>query len=212
MPYPTATIFAPWHALTDTDGVIDPARLPANVALTDAPETFDANLDVNGDLYCGDDLGVVGDIAAGGTVTVGGSVVTAAGVYEHGRSTPLGEWQDVAFNAANFTSNAGTWTVAGAGVTVNRYTLVGKTVFWTIQINAATLAGAGIYLLIACPVTMTIAHPVHCAFATDGAGTHTPAFIVGLSGGSLAIRQQSAAAWANGALNYVYLTAIGEVS
>ena len=62
-------------------------------------------------------------------------------IYEQGRLTALGHWQDVPYNAANFTTpGAPTWTVASGDVTINRYTLIGKTVIWHLRIATSTLS------------------------------------------------------------------------
>jgi hypothetical protein len=169
------------------------------------------SLDVAGDLFVGADLGVVGSIACGGALFTGAEVVTADGVYEHGRGTAMGEWQDVSFNAANFTSDAGTWTVASGNVGFNRYTLIGKTMIWAVQINAATLTGAGTYLLIDFPVSVAQLYNSHCAIATDGVPVIVPALIMSVSG-KLGIRQVTGASWANGSQNYVSFTATAELS
>jgi len=54
----------------------------------------------------------------------------------------LGAWVNVPYVASDFTATAGmTWTVTAGNVAFNRYTLIGKTLFWLVYIEASTLAG-----------------------------------------------------------------------
>jgi hypothetical protein len=75
-------------------------------------------------------------------------------LYEKQRSTPIGHWIDVPFNASNFMGTAGmTWTVASGDVYANRYTLIGKTLVWQFQLNASTIGGTvSPYLTMTTPV------------------------------------------------------------
>jgi len=62
-------------------------------------------------------------------------------VYEKQRTVPLGHWYPVPFNAANFAGM--TWSgLTAAQVTVNQYSLVGRTLLWTLAVENFTLAGA----------------------------------------------------------------------
>src|SRR5580765_8751668 len=59
-----------------------------------------------------------------------------------------GQWLDVPFNAANFGANGGaTWTIGLGAILKNRYTLLQKTVVWSLYASwfsgSNTLAGAG---------------------------------------------------------------------
>lgn len=53
------------------------------------------------------------------------------GVFELGRSTAIGEWENVPFSAGDFTaSGAMTWTVIGANIGVNQVMQIGHTMWW----------------------------------------------------------------------------------
>jgi hypothetical protein len=70
--------------------------------------------------------------------------LSVPGTYtESSRSTPLGYWQDVPFNAANFSAlSPMTATVVSGDIYTNRYTLVGKTLTWVLYFyGSATLGG-----------------------------------------------------------------------
>jgi hypothetical protein len=96
----------------------------------------------------------------GGSCLVGGSLATDvgvtfpgrvrvenvfgadAGLYERSRSTKLGEWQNVAFSAGNFTANgAMTWTVTSGEQITYSYTLVGNTMFLNVYLDSTTVGG-----------------------------------------------------------------------
>jgi len=63
------------------------------------------------------------------------------GVRERSRSVPMGEWQAVPFNAANFIAGTGAWTVTAGQIQSNRYMLIGKTLFWNLSIGTSTVTG-----------------------------------------------------------------------
>jgi hypothetical protein len=70
------------------------------------------------------------------------TVIATTGYWERGRSIAAGEWQAVTFSAGNFTANAAmTWTVGSGDVVVNRYTIVGKTMRWTLGLATTTVGG-----------------------------------------------------------------------
>jgi hypothetical protein len=71
-----------------------------------------------------------------------GDVSIGRDIYEKGRGLGLGHWTTVAFNAANFSSAAGsTWTVTSGQILLNKYTLIGKTLTWTCIIYQSTITG-----------------------------------------------------------------------
>ena len=58
-------------------------------------------------------------------------------IYERNRGVAMGEWQNKPFNASDFFVQAGTgtWTVGSAAVLQSRYTLIGKTMHWTMYVS-----------------------------------------------------------------------------
>jgi hypothetical protein len=105
-------------------------------------------------------LGVQGsgnlNIVADGTglglsMNVAGSPLFTGDITEKSRLTPLGHWVDVVHNAANFATNVGAWTVDVADVNFNRYTLVGKTLIWNLQVSLSSVGAAATYLLATIP-------------------------------------------------------------
>lgn len=70
-------------------------------------------------------------------------VLFPTGVFEHGRSVAMGEWINIPFNAANFFGDGViTWTVASGDMITNRYTLIGKTMFWSVFIGSSIVGGS----------------------------------------------------------------------
>jgi hypothetical protein len=99
-----------------------------------------------------------------------GDVKVWRDLYEKQRSTPLGHWINVPFNAANFISATGAWNVDS--VLINHYTLIGKTLIWSI-IASGTLTASSSTLYIVIPIGQAAgaydgATPV--AYASDGTG------------------------------------------
>ena len=89
------------------------------------------------------------------SVTRSGHAVASGSYYERNRTTPLGHWIDVPFNAANFFAAGATWTVGDGNVKLNRYTLIGKTLFWAIVIEAAPLSAPTNHYIINLPGGLT---------------------------------------------------------
>ena len=81
----------------------------------------------------------------------------AGAITERGRSTPLGEWINVPYSAANFSANTGTWTVEAADLQAFRYTLIGKTMSVAFRIAATSLSSAATWLTIRIPGGFTAA-------------------------------------------------------
>jgi hypothetical protein len=55
-----------------------------------------------------------------------------------------GSWITPPFNAANFSSSTGAWTVAGGNVYVDRYRLSGRTLSYSLQVYQSNFTVAGI--------------------------------------------------------------------
>jgi hypothetical protein len=72
-----------------------------------------------------------------------GTVDSTLGFFERGRSTAMGEWQNVAFNASNFfAAGAMTWTVASGDQVTFKYTnLIGKTLGITFDLAVTSVGG-----------------------------------------------------------------------
>jgi hypothetical protein len=70
------------------------------------------------------------------------NVYARTALYERARTTPMGEWTVVAFNAADFTAiGAMTWTVASGDLNSYTYTLWGKTMLLAFKISTSTVGG-----------------------------------------------------------------------
>jgi hypothetical protein len=85
------------------------------------------------------------------SMNTAGSPLFSGDITEKSRIAPIGHWQDTPFNAANFATNVGTWVVDVGDVALNRYTLVGKTLIWNLQLGTTSLGGAANYLLATVP-------------------------------------------------------------
>jgi hypothetical protein len=165
--YPTLVIDGTTVArLDDFGGGPVHGEVPANVALTDASNTFaerqyikpgpsyaypqlcltDTTAAANqqkfrlvnavGRLYLQpmDDA----ETTAAATVTIDrtGLIATTGAYVERNRAAAMGEWQDEPFSAAKFSGQSPlVWTVGSAAIINNRYSVVGKTLFWQLYLS-----------------------------------------------------------------------------
>ena len=152
-----------------TSGTLPDARLSANVPRLNASNVFTADQQefqtalyfpmrlrnvagvanqrvwnvavlAGGDYYLqpADDSGT-GQIAEALQATRAGDVKAFRDLYEKNRVTPLGHWIAVPYSAANFTANAGTWTVDAGDMQTCAYTLVGKTMWLSFYLTATSV-------------------------------------------------------------------------
>lgn len=132
--------------------------------------------------------------AAGGYFT---AMDVVNGYVERGRTTALGEWTNVAFNAANFTASAGNWTVdAGDQITL-RYTLIGKTMIVAFTIAGTDVSAAPTQLRIAIPGGLTAAQRMDatCTIVNAGAAAEQGQIFVAAAGTTINIERNGGAAF-----------------
>jgi len=156
----------PLNASQLTSGTVDNNRLSTNVAKKDSNNNFTAPQTINGALTA------TGLISGSVDATFGAAVRAGTGLYERGRTPAVGEWINVPFNAANFTTpTAGaTFVVTGANYF---YTLVGKTVCLSLVIGGgqATITGAPVRFHITLPIASNQSHGVPFSYYASGHGT-----------------------------------------
>lgn len=165
-----------------TQGVLDPARVPAgslppNVAYTNIQNTFfetqiisgatlsDLRLTTGGDairlLHYLNRFQVYRNAGPLFQVDYAGNIICTADIFEKNRSVALGTWITVPFLAANFgmQSGTGSWTLTSAAVLRNKYCLIGKTLIWSIYVSwfsgGNTVVAAPTHLFIKAPTGIT---------------------------------------------------------
>jgi len=149
-------------------------------------------------------------------VSVGGSISSTSGYYERGRSVKMGEWITVSYSSGNFTASAGSWTVDSGDVVRNRYTLVGKTMAWTVALKETDVSSTPAELRIAIPGSFTANAEAGCrAYYAQDAGTvvtDVRASVVP-SGTYVSLIRDSVANWTttSGDNTWVYFTITFEV-
>jgi len=128
----------------------------------------------------------------------GGDAQIGRDVYEKGRTVPLGHWAAIGYAPDLFSGLEAAWTVGAAQVLVNRATLVGTTLTWSLVIAAAPLAAPVSALVLVIPFGRQAATlydgPTRVAYLADASGvvdgrayvasTHT-VHIVTTAGGTL---------------------------
>jgi hypothetical protein len=80
-----------------------------------------------------------------------GDVKVWRDLYEKQRTTPMGHWIDVPYNAANFTANTGSWTVSSGNAFTYAYCLIGKTLILSCYIGGSSTSGSPTELRVALP-------------------------------------------------------------
>jgi hypothetical protein len=173
----------PLNASNLSSGTVADARLSSNVPLKNAANTFTAAQTISVDyatLYLNHPSATANarriGLTSDGTLNVSarddagtiqtnilsawrtGDVYIYRDIYEKQRTTPMGHWIAVPFNAGNF-SAAGSmvWTVEAGDVALNRYTVIGKTLIWSFYLNATSLSGtASAQLLMTIPSGFTV--------------------------------------------------------
>jgi hypothetical protein len=83
----------------------------------------------------------------------GENVFAETAIYERGRTVAMGEWQNIAYAAGNFTAQAGNWTVDAGDQTQLAYTIIGQTCILAFSIANTDVSAAPTDLRIALPVT-----------------------------------------------------------
>ena len=159
--------------------------------------------------------GVVNIYTAGSGVskatfnTIGDLVLNNAngGIYEHGRSTKLGETIGVTYASGNFTASAGTWTVDSGDQAQYRYSLVGKIMtIWVSLTTTSTSAGFGAELWLAIPGGFSVANTVHCPVIAINAGTNIPAYVYTIFGETkIRVAQAAGGNWPSSITNNLSL-------
>lgn len=95
-----------------------------------------------------------------------GTVLNNTNVWTPIQSYIGGAWTTQAFNAANFSQDTGTWTVASGDVSTNDYIVIGKTMIWNLNLATTTVASN--------PVELRCTIPA-------GATAQTSAYVTGLA-------------------------------
>jgi hypothetical protein len=69
-----------------------------------------------------------------------GALRVTGTIRERARTTPLGEWIAVSHDALDFSAGGFySWTVEAGDVLTNRYTLIGKTMLWTLRVGSSSV-------------------------------------------------------------------------
>ena len=148
-------------------------------------------------------LAVTGASTLTGNVSMGGTLaLTAAGgtIKERARSTALGEWIAVSYSAGDFTSNTNKWDVASGDVALNRYTLIGKTLIWSLGISASSVTDASeteLRATIPGGFTSAARSYVSVAYMSDNSTLRDDAYASASTSTYVSISRTSGAAWAS---------------
>lgn len=109
-----------------TTGTIAAGRVPSYIAFYTSPDAVGGAREV-------------ARLTENGALTL---ALSTGVIYERARTTPLGEWIDVPYNAANFTASVGTWDVEAGDQIEYSYSIVGKTMFLKFRIQTTNVSNA----------------------------------------------------------------------
>jgi hypothetical protein len=110
-------------------------------------------------------------------------------------ATPL---TDVAFNAGNFSSVGGSWTVAAGDVDTFQFTRLDRFIHLDIDLNGGTIAGNPSELLITLPASLTVPNTSICFLVIDPEGNPSGGFAVINQGTAVLRLRPLAGNWTNG--------------
>lgn len=100
-----------------------------------------------------------------------GTITATGSISERSRTTPIGEWIDIPFDADDFAG--GGWTVTSADVFYLRYRLIGTSMQVQFNVRGKTTSDPGVSLTLSAPHGFRVP-------ATDDSVTGMNACIVGI--------------------------------
>ena len=117
----------------------------------------------------------------------------------------LGRWTDVAYTAANFMANGGTWTVGRNDQVTYQYKVQNQTMNLNAYLDTTTVVGTPSLLYLAIPGGYVAARTVQCSVPFFDNGVDAPAYARVLAGGTVVEigRMDGAALTASTNLTYV---------
>jgi hypothetical protein len=138
-------------AITMASGTSTGPTIKASISLVTGQFTLNGN-------YGGSELGNPLHIFASTPLKWEGQLSNfTLGLQERNRTFTMGEYVPIAYNAANFAANTGTWTVDSADQVTLGYSVVGKTLTLFFQIDNTDVSSATTGLLILLPAGYTCA-------------------------------------------------------
>lgn len=143
------------------------------------------------------------------------STQLSQGFYEWDRAVKAGSWATPTFAAGDYTSSAGSWTVAAGDVGAAGTTLIGKTLTYSGYLATSTVAGTPGELRITMPGGVTWARTCNGSFSYLDNGTAGTGVWRANSGNAYItlFKDLNAVAWANATdTTYIAVTAVCEIN
>lgn len=140
----------------------------------------------------------VGSLATPTNVTAGDLTTTRLFIGS-GQDQVGGAWIVPTFNAADFTSDTGSWTVEAGDSLAYAYTLVGKTMIFSASLYPTATTGTPLELRVKIPGGKTGAKNQMAGCITMDNGVLMPAFVESLGSTTyVRVRRADNAAWTSG--------------
>jgi hypothetical protein len=126
------------------------------------------------------------------TVLSSGAVSAAGGLHDRGRTTAIGEWINVPFDANSFGSSggsggwgAGYWQVDAADIATLAYTLIGKTMVLNCYIQATNVPIVAGVLYVVLPPGFVAAQHARAIIQAVNAGINNEGMLVATAGSNV---------------------------
>jgi hypothetical protein len=134
-----------------------------------------------------------------GDAHISANVRAGAGIFEAGRTVPMGHWVSIPYNAGRYgTYPAGTWSVPSGSVARDKYCIIGQTLHYLCMMNAMTTTGSVSHLALALAGLPSMTLSYHCGFARvvlSGPSIETGYLYTQPGDGSIYINRLNSAAW-----------------
>jgi hypothetical protein len=170
----------------------------------------------NANLYLGDYAALMSGLSPSDSRIEGilaANIMATSGYFERSRTTRMGEWVYPAFSAGNFTSDVGSWGVDSGDVITYGYTIQGKTITVSFEIQTTDITGTPGYLKIAIPGGFTAAKNMRNTIVTSNSGGTFQSGVAFVGAAEAFIRiykNTAAAAWAATAADDAYV--LGQIT
>jgi len=135
-------VFGTHQTITDNPTAAAPLNSWANLFFIDRTQPVDKRrwriTNAAQDIYIQSLVDDLTSVTSEGSLRITriGDIFASGAITERTRTLPMGEWYDVPFSASNYfvQTGSGTWVVGPAANIQSRYTLIGKTMIWSLYL------------------------------------------------------------------------------
>lgn len=131
-------------------------------------------------------------VSESNTLYVNGYAITS------GTIASLSEgWKNTPYSSSNFYDNGGgTWTVDSGDITTNKYTIIGKTMIWSVTIFTSTFSGSVVFPTLVIPNNKTASAVSYAASFVRSGATYYNDVLCFCNGTTVEVRRLDSSAFA----------------